>query len=233
MGLWGSNMQHLLSDKMARVLEQFIDGPKTLSQIQKFLGVSKTMALKTLSKLENDGLLSSVMIKNHIGQEKQFLLRSFSMVLSFDMSSRTMLSFVSDGPLSVHYPLLGQIVQERFRDALRTYLDAVVGHFKKSDYAIVVYGSVARGEGTNKSDLDLMVLSKDWTDDEKAKVRELLANVVHIAETLAKPMFWTFDKLSADDTMQRAVKKEGIIVYSQGEVEQLWQMQRKYKSISR
>jgi len=213
------------------VLEQFIDGPKTLSQVQQFLGVSKPMALKTLSKLEKDGLLSSVMIKNRIGQEKQFLLRSFSMVVSFDMGSKTMLSFVSDGPLSYRYPLLGQVQQARFRDAIKTYLDAVVGPFKKPTYAIVVYGSVARGEGTNKSDLDLMLLSSDWSENEKSKVRELLANAVHIAQVLAKPMFWTLTKLSSDETLPRAVRKEGIIVYSQGEVDLIWQIQRRYKSI--
>ena len=101
-------MPHLLSGKAARVLEQFIDGPKTLSQVQKFLDVSKPMALKILSKLESDGLLSSCLIKNHSGHEKQFHLRSFSMVISFDTNTRSMLTFVSDGPLSYQYPRLAR-----------------------------------------------------------------------------------------------------------------------------
>jgi len=221
-----------INDQTTRILNHLAEGPRTLSQLEKALGVSKPMASKALSKLEKDGLISSQVRRTRSGREKVYRLKPFSLVLSFDEDGHGILSFRSDGPLSLRDPLLGQVRQKEYRDALRLYVEVVADRLKKRDYALVLFGSVARGEGTRKSDLDLAFISDSWDNEEKEEVRDLLAGVVHAAVVQSKPVFVALDALKKGEGIAKAIQAEGMVLLVRGPGAELWRMLKRYKNIS-
>lgn len=226
-------MRQYISERTIKVLSLLARGNRTLSQIQKDLDVSKPMALKALSKLEKEGFVRSFIKKTKKGREKEYLLEQFSLVLSYDLKKRGFLAFRSQSPLSLENPLIGQIDQLRFQKATEVYLNAISSAFKKRGIAVILFGSIARGEGTRKSDIDLLFVASSWTKKEKGRINNLLADSVHKASYQAIPHFWKREKLVNDSSnMARSIRDEGIIIFTRGEVNDIWQTLKRYKNIS-
>ena len=209
-------------------------GGKTLTEIAQALQVTKPAAQKLLSRLESMGLVRSSMGTSPVGRVKHFSLRPFSMVVSHDPGKGGLLAFVSEGPLDPEYPLLGQIPQKEFRDAAGALVSAIACRARKKEFAVILYGSVARGEGNKKSDLDLIMVSSSWTKNEVSGFQDILADASFEAGYGPKPRFWTkAELLAGSDSLSRAVRKDGMILLSRGEVNDIWRSMEKYRNILR
>ena len=222
-----------LSKRTSEVIDFLARGERTLTQIQKELNVSKPMALKLMKDIMKKGMVTSKMRKTKTGREKVFSLASFSFLISYDPETRGLICFNSDQPFDIGLPLLNQVKQTMFIDPIKEYVLTIKKKFKKRDYAMILFGSVARGDGTRKSDIDLLFLSDSWSKKEKDRVKDVLAGAVHKAGTQAIPHFWTIDEISRkEDNLTRSVRNEGIILFINGEVGDIWQTLKRYSNIS-
>lgn len=209
-------------------------GEKTLTEIAKALDVTKPAAQKLLSKLESMGLILSTLRASPVGRVKRYSLRPFSLVVSHDPAKGGLLAFVTSAPLDPDYPLLGQIAQKEFRDAAGALVSALASRARKTEYAVVLYGSVARGEGNKKSDLDLIIVSASWSKKEISVFRNILADASFEAGYGPKAKFWTRPELiKGQDSIARAARKDGIVILARGEVNDVWRSMERYRTISR
>ena len=223
----------LLSKRTSEVVDFLAKGERTLTQIQKELGVSKPMALKLMKGIMNKGMVISKMRKTNTGREKVFSLTSFSFLVSYDPEKRCLISFNSKHPFDADLPLMGQVKQTMFIEPIKEYILAVKKRSNKGPKAIILFGSVARGEGTRKSDIDLLFLSDSWSKKEKDKVRDALAGAVHKAGIQAIPHFWSIERITKKkDNLTSSVRDEGLILFIEGEVEKIWQTMKRYNNIS-
>ncbi len=213
------------------ILRFLLTGEKSLTEISKCLGISKPTTLMYLRDMENAGLVSSKTNVTNVGREKIFCIRSFSFVFSID-PKRGMIIYKNNDPLDLENPLVGQIEQDEFRITLRIYITKIVGRVK-IDFAAVLYGSIARGEGTPKSDIDLLLLSKnDWDKKEKNCVMDALHEGSIETQIQVKPLFWTTkDFFQKRENLTKRVKKEGLILYDSIGDERLWKPMKRYWSI--
>ena len=218
---WGVNILNLL-----------LDGEKTLTEMSERLGVSKTAALKHLNELERFGMIVSETNTTRIGREKRFRVDSFSMVMSFDPDKGALVYSNSD-PLYIKSPLVGQVLQDEFRKKVAEYLTEIT-QMVEIDFTIILYGSIARGEGTSKSDIDLLLLSKNrWGNNERNAVMKALHEGAIATQVQVKPLFWTLSEfLNKRDNLTKRIKNEGLILYSALRENRLWKSMRRYWNIT-
>jgi len=180
------------------------------------------------------GLIRSSMGTSPVGRVKHYVLRPFSLVVSHDPGKGGLLAFVSESPLDPEYPLLGQIAQKEFREAAGALVSALACRAEKKEYAVILFGSAARGEGNKKSDLDMMIVSTAWTKKEISDFQDILADASFESGFGPKPKFWTkAELLEGSDSFARAVRKDGIILLSRGNVNDIWQSMERYRNILR
>lgn len=227
-------MISLFSARQNEIAALLASGGKTLTELAHALHVTKPAAQKLLAKLESMGLIRSSIQTSTVGRVKHYSLRPFSLVVSHDPGKGGLLAFVSESPLDPEYPLLGQISQKEFRDAAGALVSALACRAKKKEYAVILFGSAARGEGNKKSDLDLMIVSDAWTKKEISDFQDILADASFESGFGPKPKFWTKSELlEGSDSIARAVRKDGIILLSRGEVNDIWQSMERYRNILR
>jgi predicted nucleotidyltransferase len=99
---------------------------------------------------------------------------------------------------------------------------------------IILYGSVARGEGTRKSDIDLLFLKDNWSKKEKNDILNLIASVSNRCNHQAKPLFKTIEEFEEmDKTLQKQIKGHGITLIDKGKQwDKIKNQLRRYKSIT-
>lgn len=75
--------------------------------------------------------------------------------------------------------------------------------------AIVLYGSRARGDHHDRSDIDLAIVCPAATDQNWFQVLDIIEK----ADTLLKIDCVRLDTLSANNTLRASIKKDGIYLY--------------------
>lgn len=220
------------SESPEKVLNSLLEGEKTLTELSKLLDISKQALLKHTNQLEQQGLINSKSGGGK-GGEKTFTLASTTMLLSISKNGYA-LSCSNKGFLDQEYPLLIQIPQLKFRNELRSYLKALRG--TQADISVVLYGSVARGEATDESDIDLALIDQNWTDREEENLIDLLSDTM-MEQGLTHPPSLTFLTYNQLDHPQSEIHREilnyGIFVYAgkDDEQEDLWKTLKRYRSI--
>ena len=221
----------LSSQKAKDILNLLFEGEKTLPEITEYLGISKPATIKYLNEMENNGLISSKMITTLVGRIKTFQIHTFSFVFSIDPIKGGII-YQNNDPIFLDNPLIGQIQQDDFRVKVRIYMN-LIKKVQKMDLTIILYGSIARGEGTSKSDIDLLLLSKkEWKKKEKNIVMDALHEGAIKTQIQVKPLFWTLnDFLSKRDNLTKSIKNEGMILKDSIEDENLWKTMKRYWNI--
>ena len=221
----------LFSQKAKEILNLLLEGEKSLPEITEYLGISKPATIKYVNEMENIGLISSKMITNTIGRIKIFHIRPFSFVFSLDPKKGGVIYQNSD-PLFFDNPLTGQIIQDEFRTKVRIHLNLITKTLKM-DFILILYGSIARGEGTSKSDIDLLLLSKkEWKKREKNIIMDALYEGAIKTQIQVKPLLWTLkDFLQKNDNLTKSIKNEGMILTDSIEDENLWKAMKRYWNI--
>jgi predicted transcriptional regulator len=224
-------LNKLLSEKERDILNLLLKGERSLPEITDRLGISKPATIKHLNEMENIGLVDSEMITTKVGRIKMFRIRPYSVSLSIDPKRGGMI-YQNNEPVYLDNPLVGQIKQERFRAAVKTYLENITGEMK-IDLAVVLYGSIARGEGTSKSDIDLLFLSKnEWKEKEINIIMDALHKGAIETQIQVKPLFWVVkDFMNKRDNLTKRIKNEGMILFDRTMDDELWISMKRYWNI--
>jgi predicted nucleotidyltransferase len=225
-------MQNILYSKKAKeILNLLLKGDKSLPEITDHLGISKPATLKNLDEMERMNMIRSEMITTKVGRIKMFKIRAYSLLFSMDPQKGVMF-YQNNAAVNLNNPLVGQVEQDEFRNAVKIYMKNMTMKLKK-DFKAVLYGSIARGEGTSKSDIDILLLSKkEWNKKEKETIMDALHEGSIETQIQVKPLFWTIDNfLQKSDNLTERIKNEGMILYDSIEDEKVWRAMKRYWNI--
>jgi predicted nucleotidyltransferase len=93
-------------------------------------------------------------------------------------------------------------------NAVRAYQGAIAREFPSRLVRIVVFGSVARGEATEDSDVDILVVLDRLTTCERARVIDLGAEIAFDRRLLFSPLPLSVDEWSDIERRERLLATE-------------------------
>ncbi len=199
-----------------QIIELLLQKDITLSEIAAEIGISKPTTSMYLKKLEEFGIIKGNYEKNHFGRIIRYSLQPFHIIFSIDPNAKRTVNFIADTHLDEDFILLGAISQKEFRLEVKEYLSNIITS-SLDEYLIILYGSVAQGVGTRKSDIDLLFLKNNWSKKEKNDILNLIATVSNKCNHQAKPLFKTVKEFEEmDKTLQKQIKENGINLIDKG-----------------
>jgi len=216
-----------------QIIELLIQNDRSLSEISKVIGISKPATSKLLKKLEEQKLIKGEYEINSIGRTIRYSLQPFQLLFSIDPQNKFIISFKADEPIDTNYLYLGNIKQIEFRNDIREYLAKITkSHINR--YLIILYGSVAQGIGTRKSDIDLLLLKNEWSKKERDKILNLLASASDKCNFQVKPVFKNTKEFEKNDKLlQKEIIKHGIVLFEKGsQWESIKEKMNRYKTIT-
>ncbi len=77
---------------------------------------------------------------------------------------------------------------------------------------IILYGSRARGDNRERSDIDLAIVCPQATASDWQKILEILEN----ADTLLMIDCVRFDTLAETNPLKKSIMQDGVVVYEKG-----------------
>jgi len=205
----------------------------TLSEIATEIEISKPTTSMYLKRLEESGIVKGKYEKSQVGRSIRYSLQPFHMIFSINPDSNMVINIYADASLDEDYVLLGSIPQKEFRNEVKEYLSKIT-QLSFKEYLIILYGSIAQGTGTRKSDIDLLILKDKWIKKEKDEILELIANASNQCNYQAKPLFKSIQEFeNMDNSLQIQIKENGIILYEKGKIwTRIKQQLKRYKSIT-
>jgi len=199
-----------------QIIELLLQKDITLSEIAAEIRISKPTTSMYLKKLEEFGIIKGNYEKNHFGRIIRYSLQPFHIIFSIDPNTKKTVNFIADTHLDEGFVQLGAIFQKEFRLEVKEYLRAIITS-SLEEYLIILYGSVAQGVGTRKSDIDLLFLKTNWLKKEKNGILNLIASVSNKCNHQAKPLFKTVKEFEEmDKTLQKQIKEHGITLIDKG-----------------
>lgn len=113
-----------------------------------------------------------------------------------------------------------QKLQRKYEKALEAFKSRILNELGKRIQSIVIYGSVARGEATEDSDIDVLVLSDDKRVREKVSDIAYEIDFEYDFETFIMPIHLTtkeFEhRIKVGSPFTSSILKEGVILYDDG-----------------
>jgi len=207
---------NFFSTPQKRIIELLLTADKTLPELSTALGRSKPGTSKYLKKLEEIHIVKGAYERNVDGRTIRYHLQPFHMVLSIDPQSKTAFSFTADDALDTEFLCLGFIPQKEFRDEVKNYLKEI----QKTDInrlTVVIYGSIAQGIATRKSDIDFLLVKEKWTKNEQNSILRLLADASEKTTHPAKPLFLSYSEFERmDSALKKEIKDHGVILFEKG-----------------
>lgn len=217
----------MLDGTEREVLELLIEQPRSPTAVAEELGVSVQTASRNLKRLEKRGYAEQTRKGGGRGY-KQYKMNEFaSLFAGFggQLCERTIeLTPTHRAILSVL-----KVPQQEFHSVLLSYLFARVEEYAPPEryevLAVVVYGSVARGEAKSDSDVDVLVVYGDVDDIDAALNRPAMygdgwlgmgEERLIMEEPFSLPEFR--GALDAGSQFLRNVLDEGIVLYDPEEV---------------
>jgi len=199
-----------------QIIDILLQKEITLSEISVEIGISKPTTSMYLKRLEENGIIKGNYEKNHFGRTIRYSLQPFHMIFSINPESKMAINFIADTYLDEDFVLLGNISQKEFRLEVKEYLSKIIKSALE-EYLIILYGSVAQGVGTRKSDIDLLFLKNKWSKKEKDEILDLIADASNKCNHQAKPLFKSIKEFEdMDKSLQKQIKENGIILYETG-----------------
>ena len=216
-----------------RIIDILLKKDITLSEISAEIGISKPTTSMYLKRLEENGIIKGKYEKNHVGRIIRYSLQPFHIIFSINPDTKMTINFIADTYLDEDFVLLGNISQKEFRLEVKEYLSKIIKS-SLEEYLIILYGSVAQGVGTRKSDIDLLFLKNKWSKKEKDEILDLIATASNKCDHQAKPLFKSVKEFEdMDKSLQKQIKENGIILYEKGKQwGRIKQMLKRYKIIT-
>ena len=216
-----------------QIIELLLQKDITLSEIAAEIKISKPTTSMYLKRLEENGIIKGTYEKSNVGRTIRYGLQPFHMIFSIDPDTKRTINFIADTPLDEDFVLIGDISQKEFRLEVKYYLSKIITSSLEK-YLIILYGSVAQGVGTRKSDIDLLFLKDKWSKKEEDEILNLIASASNKCDYQAKALFKTpkeFEEM--DKTLQKQIKEHGIIIYEKDkEWETIKNQLKRYKIIT-
>ena len=199
-----------------QIIEILLKKDTTLSEISTEIKISKPTTSMYLKRLEENGIIKGNYEKNHVGRTIRYSLQPFHMIFSINPDTKTTINFTVDTYLDEDFILLGNISQKEFRLEVKEYLSKITTSSIK-EYLIILFGSVAQGIGTRKSDIDLLFLKNKWLKKEKDEILNVIATSSSTCNHQAKPLFKSIKEFeNMDISLQKQIKEQGIAIYENG-----------------
>lgn len=223
----------LLKPSVRRVLDAMLGGATTLTEIAAVTGLTKSALVPHLKAMGELGLVHGERVATPTGSEARYRLRDVSLHLSIDAARSTATSWATVGPWTPESPLTAQIPQP----AVRSEVDRLLLELRKAGVlgrgeTLVLLGSVARGEATWKSDIDVLVLrdTRDaaWEDAYLRAQFEVEMGAQHRFSTT----FITRDDWTAGrKRLVQEARDEGIVIWTTRGEEAPWSTMKRYAAI--
>lgn len=199
-----------------QIIELLLTGDKTLSELSTALKRSKPGTSKHLKRLEQLGIVRGTYERNVEGRTIRYHLEPYHLVLSIDPISATAFCLSAGDALDTQFLFLGFISQKEFRAEVKKYLEAL----RRTDiprFAVLLYGSVASGTATRKSDIDLLVIAEGWTKNQQERIRQVLVEAAEKTTHTAKPLFLsTVEFEQMDPAFKKEINDHGILLLEKG-----------------
>ena len=226
----------LFSPASQRIITALLDGRRSLGELAAELGLAKsTLQQKHLHPLEELGVVAKQLVKSERGREAFYELQRFTLHVSLDPHSASGLVIATGADFAPTDLLLEQLEKGEFKEDLKLLVRAVsrMAENEQPNY-IILFGSVARGEGAWKSDIDILLLHRVWKKENKDVFMEIIAEVTMQTRHQIKPHFQTLLEFEGGDSLLcDEIKQSGIIIYGDrfGRPS-LWKKMNRYASIT-
>lgn len=227
----------LLRPASTRLLSALLAGRRSLGELAKDAGVTKPTLLPILRRLTDAGWVTREEVRLPSGRETFYSLAGGSLHLELRPQTGVAIAWANDGAMDETFPLATQVGDRAARDevlvALRLMRKQLKKEFERRTFAIILFGSTARGEMTWKSDIDMLFL---YDHDDPALVAEtLLDAAAGVQEALTHSLrvhpMTRADFLDGRSTIAKEAAKEGIVLFAERE-DPIWQKMERHRTIS-
>lgn len=217
-----------------RILDLLLAGSQSLSDLARETQLSKPTLTPQLKALEELGVIAKSEDKTTEGREVRYTINPASVHLEFNPENGTAISWASQGRAAPDFPLTSQIVDKALRAEILLALRRVRAEL--SHVFVILFGSVARGEATWKSDIDLLfVLPDDAANnsDRRERIKDILALVQEDVAHAVRAHFATRSEfLSSRRAIESDAAEEGLVLHASDEESELWRRMTRHASIS-
>ncbi|HVL48244.1 MAG TPA: nucleotidyltransferase domain-containing protein [Candidatus Thermoplasmatota archaeon] len=174
--------------------------------------MTKPALQRALDGLVRAGFAESRVRRTSRGRVKEYRARPFS--IAWIRRPRFSVAWTATGSVPAGRELLLQVDEGEFRDDLVRVLQAVgASPFAANVRFVVLFGSVAAGEATWKSDLDVIFLVDAAMTATRADLRDRLADPDLGLAHPVRPFFASPSEFVASDgTVYREARMNGIII---------------------
>jgi predicted nucleotidyltransferase len=219
-----------------RVLEALLGGRRSLTELAAATKLTKPSLLPHLRNLAELGVVRRVEVRTAEGREVHFEIVPASIHLELRPGAGVAIAWATAGRQDAAFPLASQIADEAIREDVLVILRQLRKRFAKEfpKMFVVVFGSVARGEATWKSDIDLfLVLEDSWFE---AGPEDVLDAIADVQDSITHPVR-TFLRsrgafLRGTGEIEKAAAEEGLVLFAPEKEVELWQRMTRHKSIS-
>ena len=229
-------LERILGDTQRRIVEHLIrEGERSLSHITEEMNLSKPSVSRHLKELVDLGMVKERKERTSAGRESLYSPNRFALLLVINPDARSIVSIETQSRFSLPFMLLEQVKDKEFKEDLEALLDAI-SQLKEDErpIAVILFGSVAEGKGTWKSDIDVAILSPTWSKTLKGRVEELISDAGMKTKHQVKPHFLVSQQLEGEESMLvKEIKMSGMIIYGDLYGESVpWKEMERYKSIT-
>lgn len=227
----------ILKPTSIRIIRILLDGRKSLSEISVLTGMRKpTLQQKYLKEMESENVIEKEIVRNNRGREAFYTLLPYTLHISLDPEYNASLIYSCNEGIESGRDLLGQVSKPSFRKNLEIIIKKII----ETDDAtipdlVILFGSVARDEGTMKSDLDLLFIRKKWSEKEKNNFIDLLSAISYKLDYRVEPLFAERKEFMENRKgLYDEIRKDGKIIFEnhRGGGEDLWSEMMRYRNIS-
>jgi len=149
----------MITETRWRIIEKLSKGDKTPTELAKEMGISIPSVHKQLVELERKGLIKKIdVVKGKTRPYQQYSLGDGFIFFIKALPHETERKFVEvDDNIKMHLRIWS-IPQKEFHYPVEVYLWSLKPKLRDID-AIGIFGSVARGNATKESDVDILIIS--------------------------------------------------------------------------
>ena len=229
-------LERVLGDTKRRIVEHLIrEGERSLSHITEKMSLSKPSVSRHLKELVDLGMVKERKERTSAGRESLYSPNRFALLLVINPDAGSIVSIETQSRFSLPFLLLEQVKDDEFKRDLEALLDAI-SRLKEDErpIAIILFGSVAEGKGTWKSDIDAAFLSSNWDEASKGKMAELISDANMKTKHQIKPCFLEKLQMEGEESaLVKEIRMSGMIIYGDLFGRRVpWKEMRRYKSIT-
>lgn len=216
-----------------RIVDALLPGRLSLTILAERIGVTKPSLLRRLRALEEEGVVRQIMVPTETGRESFYELLPVSLHLEIKPQAQAAISWATTGFVHPVFPLSAQVEDEESRREVCGLLGGLEAGLDDTwhEVFVVLFGSVARGEQTWKSDIDLLLVGgPEFTKPQKERVLQTFAVLTSELKHAPRCHFTNrSDFLAGRRTLDREAAEDGLVMHDPWGDDDLWRVMKRYK----